>query len=92
MTAHMSAQHTETKTLSITSMVLGIASLLFGWTFLVPIAGVICGFMGMRREPAGKGFWMTGLVLNGLALIGWIIGLVVLMLLGGAFFGLSLFV
>ena len=92
MSAHMSAEQNEPKTLSISSMVLGIASLLFGWTFLVPIAGVICGFMGMKREPAAKGFWLTGLVLNGLALLGWIIGLIVIMVLGGAFFGAFLFV
>ena len=92
MTAQMSAHQTEPKALSITSLVLGIASLLFGWTFLVPIAGVICGFMGMKREPAARGFWLSGLVLNGLALLGWIIGLVVIVLLGGAIFGAFLFV
>ena len=82
---------TEPKGLSITSMVLGILSLLFGWTFLVPIAGVITGFMGMSREPAGKGFAITGLVLNGICLVGWIFGVITFIFFGGALllFGIS---
>ena len=83
----MSTTHTqqEAKGLSITSMVLGIASLVMGWTFLVPIAGMVTGFMGLKREPAGKGFAVTGLILNGLCLIGWVIGVFVLVTLGSAF-------
>ena len=83
----MSTTHTqqEAKGLSITSMVLGIASLVMGWTFLVPIAGMVTGFMGLKREPAGKGFAITGLILNGLCLIGWVIGVFVLVTLGRAF-------
>lgn len=83
----MSTTHTqqEAKGLSITSMVLGIASLVMGWTFLVPIAGMVTGFMGLKREPAGKGFAITGLILNGLCLIGWVIGVFVLVTLGSAF-------
>lgn len=85
----MTYSNPEPKGLSITSAVLGIASLFFGWTFLVPIIGLIVGFMGLKREPAGKGFAITGLVLNGLCMLGWLIGLIVLALLGASIFALA---
>jgi hypothetical protein len=70
--------------LSITSMVLGLGSILFGWTFLVPIGAVIFGIIGLRREPAGKGFALTGLIAGGVILLGWILLVVfyVLLLIG----------
>ena len=51
--------------LSITSMVLGIVSLLFslGAAGLLPgIAAVITGHLAARRQPHAKGFWLTGLI------------------------------
>ncbi len=63
------------KGLSITSMVLGIASLLMGWTFLMPIAGLVFGIMALKREPSARGMSITGIVLSGLCLIGWAIGI-----------------
>lgn len=65
------------KGMSITSMILGIASFFFGWTFLVPIAGLILGFIGLRKEPDGKGFAITGVVLNGIMLLAWGVGVIV---------------
>lgn len=78
--------------LSLTSMILGIASFFFGWTFLVPIVGLILGFMGLNREPRGKGLAITGLILNGLCVLGWVIALIIMITLGGAFFGALFFV
>ncbi|GAB3254125.1 DUF4190 domain-containing protein [Arthrobacter pigmenti] len=61
---------------SITSLVLGLVSILLGFTFLVPIVGFIFGVVGMRKEPAGRGMAIAGLVLNGIFLIGWVLLLV----------------
>ncbi|WP_293695101.1 DUF4190 domain-containing protein [uncultured Agrococcus sp.] len=87
-----SQQQNQSTGLSLTSMILGIVSLFFGWTFLVPIIGLILGFMGLKREPRGKGLAITGLILNGLCVIGWVIATIILLTVGGAFFGAFLFV
>jgi hypothetical protein len=57
------------KGLSITSMVLGLVSLVLFWTVACPIVGLVLGIVGVRTEPAGRGFAITGLVLNGLLLL-----------------------
>lgn len=75
--------------MSITSLVLGLASFLFGFTFLVPLAAIIFGVVGMRREPAAKGMSITGIVLGALCLVGWVLFLI---LAGGmilAIFGVA---
>lgn len=71
--------------LSIASMVLGIASVLFGWTVVVPLTGVVLGIVGIRKEPAGKAMAITGLVLNGLALSVWVVLLLILVAVGAIF-------
>lgn len=88
---YMMQQPSQPRGASITSMVLGICSVFFGWTFLVPLIGLILGIAGLRREPAGKGFAWTGVILNGIMLLGWLLvivavgGSIVAMLgLGGA--------
>jgi hypothetical protein len=51
--------------LSIIAMVAGILGLvigLFGWGLLFSIGGVVLGHLGQRKEPAAKGFWLTGLI------------------------------
>ncbi|MCU1573908.1 MAG: hypothetical protein JWO93_1990 [Micrococcaceae bacterium] len=60
----------QPKTLSLTSMILGIASLIgFGYLILPSVAAVITGHMGLRREsPQGRGFAIAGLVLGYLSL------------------------
>ncbi|MDR2255309.1 MAG: DUF4190 domain-containing protein [Arthrobacter sp.] len=59
--------------LSITGMVLGIASVLFGWVFfLPPIAGVVFSILGLIKEPRGKGMAITGLILSGLGVLFWL--------------------
>lgn len=52
------------RALSITSMSLGIAGIVLGWMIpLLPsIAAVITGHLAQRREPAGRAFWLTGLI------------------------------
>jgi len=66
--------------LSITSLVLGIVSLFFGFTFVVPLIGAILGFVGLRREPAGRGFALAGVWINGLILVFWIVITIVVVL------------
>ncbi len=61
----------EPKTLSIASMVCGIASVIMGWLLLPQIAAIITGHMALRREPSGKGMSITGLVLGYLCLLGY---------------------
>jgi hypothetical protein len=61
----------EPKTLSIASMVCGIASVIMGWLLLPQIAAIITGHMALRREPSGKGMSISGLVLGYLCLLGY---------------------
>lgn len=61
----------EPKTLSIASMVCGIASVIMGFLLLPQIAAIITGHMALKREPSGKGMSITGLVLGYLCLLGY---------------------
>ncbi|TLM88117.1 DUF4190 domain-containing protein [Pseudarthrobacter sp. NamE5] len=61
----------EPKTLSIASMVCGIASVIMGWLLLPQVAAIITGHMALKREPAGKGMAIAGLVLGYLCLLGY---------------------
>jgi hypothetical protein len=58
------------RTLSITSFVLGLSSLVFGWTFIAPIAGLVVGLIALAREPLGKTFAVWGVVLSSIMLVG----------------------
>jgi len=61
----------EPKTLSIASMVCGIASVIMGFLLLPQIAAIVTGHMALKREPSGKGMSITGLVLGYLCLLGY---------------------
>jgi hypothetical protein len=65
--------------LSITSLVLGLSSILFGFTFVVPLGALIFGIVGLKKEPAGKGMAITGIVIGSLFMLFW-------MALGGLIF------
>lgn len=63
------------KGLSITGLVLGIASMLgFSYTGLVPIAGIIVSAIAMNKEPAGKPMAIWGLVLSIASIVFAIVG------------------
>ena len=64
-------------------MVLALVSFLLGWTFLVPLAALILGIIGLRREPAGKAMALTGVIVSGIILLAW-----VLIIVAALFFGL----
>jgi len=69
------------KTLSIVSMILGIAGVLF----LGPLGGipaVITGHMAQKQQPYAKGFWITGLITGYIAIL-W--GLLVIVIVIGIF-------
>lgn len=72
----------QPKGLSVASMVLGLVSIFFGWTFLVPLLGLILGIVGIKKEPAGKGMAVTGIILNGLMIAGWVLLIVFLFTVG----------
>lgn len=78
---------TGPKGLSITSMAIGLASLVLGFGFLIlpSIAGIITGHMGLKKEsPQGKGFAITGLITSYLALAGWIVFYIFLAILAAS--------
>jgi hypothetical protein len=56
------------RTLGITSLVLGLASLAFGYTVLVPIAAIVIGAVGLRQEPAGRTLSTWGIVVGAVSL------------------------
>jgi hypothetical protein len=55
-------------------MVAGIVGVIsFGYFGLASIAALILGYMGKKREPAARGFWLTGII------TGWVgIGLMII--------------
>jgi hypothetical protein len=52
----------QPKGLAITSMVLGIVSIVCCWIGLVAIAAIITGHLAQRSQPHARGFWLTGLI------------------------------
>ena len=75
--------------LSLTSMNLGLVSVLFFWTFLCPLVGLVLGIVGIRKEPAGRGFAIAGLILNGLLLLIPVAVVLSILVAGGALFGIA---
>jgi len=63
----------QDRTLSALALIAGIASVVFGQTFLVPIAAIVLGVLGYRREPLGRAFAVWGIVLGAVMLFGWIL-------------------
>lgn len=85
----------EPKSLSIASLCCGIAVFVGLGFFLLPqFAAVILGHLALKREPAGRGMAVAGLVMGyvGIALTVLVIGLIVLGLAlssssGGVYYG-----
>lgn len=61
------------RTYSILALIAGIASVVFGQTFLVPAAAIVLGILGLRREPQGRTMSIWGIVLGSVMLFGWIV-------------------
>lgn len=52
----------------IASLVLGIASIAFGYTVLVPIAAIVIGAIALIRETAGRNYSVWGIVIASVSL------------------------
>lgn len=68
----------EARTMSLVAMIVGIIGIVTGGIFLVPqILAVVFGHIGLRKEPAGRGMAIAGLVMGyltlGLGLLFWIL-------------------
>jgi hypothetical protein len=55
------------KTLSLIGMIAGIVGIVIslfsgGFGLIFSIGAVVLGFLGKRREPAAKGFWLTAII------------------------------
>lgn len=72
----------QSKGFSIASLVIGIASLVFLWMFFIPpVVGVVLGHIGRKKEPAGRGLALGGLITSYIAL-SFVVGFFLLIILG----------
>jgi hypothetical protein len=62
----------QPKGFSVTALVLGLVSIVFGFTLLVPLSALIFGIVGLKREPAGRGMAIVGIVIGGLFMLFWL--------------------
>jgi hypothetical protein len=66
-------------TYGILSLVLGLVSIVTGFTFVVPIVAIVFGVMALRREPSSRSFAIWGIVLGsimvGIPLLGGLIAI-----------------
>jgi hypothetical protein len=86
-----SATYADSKNLSVIAFILGLSSLLLGQTFLVPIAAIVVGVIGYRREPSGHALAVWGIVLGALMAFGWLVVAIIGLALAGPFFLVGLF-
>lgn len=80
-----------TRTLSTVALVAGIVSIVFGQSFLIPVAAIVLGIIGYRQEPFGRSFAVWGIVLGAIAVFGWTIFGLVGFAIAAPFFWLGAF-
>jgi hypothetical protein len=68
-------------TLSISSFVLGLVSIIFGFIVFVPLVGLVLGIRAVKKEPAARGFAIAGIWINAVMLGLVVIAIVIVMLL-----------
>jgi hypothetical protein len=78
--------YSDSKNLSVIAFILGLSSLLLGQTFLIPIAAIVLGVIGYRREPSGHALAVWGIVLGAVMSFGWFVVAVVGLLFAGPLF------
>ena len=71
---------------AIASFVLGIASIVAGWTFIAPIVGIVLGTIALRRNTSERTLALWGVWLNAAMLV--FTGLAIVLGFGVATFGL----
>lgn len=54
---------------AIAAFVIGIASVVAGWTFIAPIVGLVLGIIAIRRNTPERTFALWGIWLNAAMLI-----------------------
>ena len=64
---------TAPRTLSILSLVAGIAAIPLGHLFVLPVAAIVLGFLARTREPASRVLANWGIVLGFGVLFWWLI-------------------
>lgn len=75
-------------TFSITSFVLGVVSIVAGWSFVAPIVGLVLGIIALRRKSPERTLALWGVWLNGAMLaISTLFALGFLAVLAAGFFG-----
>lgn len=60
----------EQRGFAISSLVLGLVSIVAGFTFVVPVAGLVLGILALKREPSARTMAIWGIVLNAVMLAG----------------------
>lgn len=71
---------------AITSFVLGILSILSGWTLIAPVVGLVFGILALRRRTAERTLALWGVWLNGAMLVlTVIVGMVMIAAVGFGF-------
>jgi hypothetical protein len=83
--------YVESRNLSVVALVLGIVSVVLGYTFLVPIAAIVVGVIGYRREATGHAFAVWGIVLGAVMAFGWLVAGFFGLLVAAPFFFVGLF-
>jgi hypothetical protein len=68
--------------LSISSVVIGVASVACGFALFPEVIGVLVGVVARRREPSAQRIAAWGIALNAVTFIGWVVVLAVLVLSG----------
>ncbi|MFD4420453.1 hypothetical protein ACFWN7_02980 [Agromyces sp. NPDC058484] len=75
----------ESRGFSISSLVLGLVSIVASYTVVVPIVGLVLGVTALKREPASRTMAIWGIVLNAVMLAG-----AALVTFGALVFGLAM--
>lgn len=66
--APVSPDPTDSRAFAITSFVLGIASIVSGWTLIAPVIGLVLGSVALRRGTGERNLALWGVWLNGVML------------------------
>lgn len=83
---YRASEEGESSALALTSFMLGIASIVFGWTFVAPLTGIILGSIALRRRADDRKLALWGVWLNGIMLALTVLALLAVLALVG--FGL----
>ncbi len=72
----------DSRGFGISSLVLGLVSILAGFTLVGPAGGLVLGILALTREPASRTMAIWGIVLNGVMLAGAVLATLVAVAFG----------